>query len=237
MPIGASRLNNLTKYTSYGPSFSGTDANAGNLRLALPFNSVWGLDDVSHLYSGAVNTAACTRSGPSGTSVVISTAVSKFYGSSALGSNTGNAMIYTLPVNVVTGSPFLIEFWALTTQTSNQNNWIWADGYSARELAVGVFNIGGSPGDITVRNGGGRIGGTGTGWNHFAFSEASWWKNGARQGTPDYGASGWTFNQIRVGQQEAGDPNNYQGYMQDFRVYVGTNKYGTASFTPPGQIA
>jgi len=236
MPLGAANHSLNLAGAAAAPAFAGVDANAGTLRLALPFNSTYGLDDVSHLYSNSVNTVPCVRSGPVGTSVSITTANSKYYGSSAVGVRTGNAMIYTLPVNIVTGSAFLIEFWARANTTST-NNWIWGDGYSSREIAVGIFNSGSLPSNITASSGNGRIGGVGTGFNHFAFSNASWWFNGVRRGTCSYGASGWTINQLRVMQQENGDGNNFLGWVNDFRVYIGSNKYGTSNFTPPTQIA
>lgn len=223
--------------TSTTPTFSGTDANASTLRLALPFNSTWGLDDVSHRYSGAVNTAACPRTGPSTGAVTIVTDSSKYYGSSAFGNNAGDALAYTLPVNIVTGNTFLIEFWARVNTTSS-NNWIFGDGYSARELAIGPYNGGSLPTSLSIAVGNGRIGGVGTGWNHYAFSNAYWWFNGVRRGTANWGAAGWSFNYVRVLQQEIGDPNDFRGWCNDFRIYVGSNKYGTlTSFTPPTQIA
>lgn len=222
--------------TSTAPSFAGVDANAGTLRLALPFNSTYGLDDVSHLYSNRVNTSPCVRAGPVSSAVIITTSSSKFYGSSAFGQRGGNAMIYTLPVNLVMSNAFLLEFWARANTTSS-NNWLWADGYSARELAVGPYNGGSLPGALSVNNGNGRIGGVGTAFNHYAFSNGSWWFNGVRRGTPNYGAAGWSFNQLRVMQQENGDGNNFLGWVNDFRLYIGSNKYGTSNFTPPGQLA
>ena len=236
MPLGAANHSLNLAGSAAAPPFAGVDANAGTLRLALPFNSTYGLDDVSHLYSNSVNTVPCVRSGPAGTSVSITTASSKFYGSSAFGVRTGAAMTYTLPVNLRTGQSFLIEFWARANTTST-NNWIWGDGYSARELAVGIFNSGSLPGTLSVANGNGRIGGVGTGWNHFAFSNASWWFNGTRRGNAGYGAAGWNVSQLRVMQQENGDANNFLGWVNDFRVYIGSNKYGTSNFTPPTQIA
>ena len=221
-------------YAAAVPAFAGVDDNAGTLRLAVPFNATYGLDDVSHLYSNRVNTVMTPRAGPSGTSVAITTAESKFYGSSAFGNRTGNALIYTLPVNLNTASTFLLEFWAKTSQTSS-NNWIWADGYSNIELAVGAFNSGSLPTDIGAAGGNGRIGGVGTAWNHYAFSNQYWWFNGTRRGTAGYGDA--SFTGLRIMQQENSDGNNFNGYIQDLRVYIGSNKYGTSStITMPGAM-
>lgn len=220
--------------TSTAPA-SYTDANAQYLRLALPFNSTTGLDDISHLFTNAVNTSATPRSGPTNNAVSITTSESKYYSSSAVGQRTGVALTFTLPVNIVIGSDFCIEFWAKTTFTTNTNNWVWGDGYSSRELALGIYSNGTLPTSLTVWNGNGRIGGVGTGWNHFAFNNGNWYYNGARRGTPSYGTAGWSFNSLRVFQQESGDPNNFVGWMNDFRVYIGTNKY-SSNFTPPTQM-
>ena len=221
--------------TSTAPAFTGVDANAGTLRLAVPFNATYGLDDVSHRYSNRVNTVMTPRSGPTGGAVAITTANSKFYGSSAFGQRTGQALLYTLPVNLNTASTFLLEFWAWTTATTS-NNWIWGDGYSAIEVAVGISAGGSLSGAIGAGGGNGRINTGNSGvWNHFAFSNQYWWFNGTRRGT--FGASNASFNQLRIMQQEVGDPNNFLGYIQDLRVYIGSNKYGTAtSITVPGAM-
>jgi hypothetical protein len=221
---------NDTSLSSLGPY---SDANAAYLRLALPFRTTTGLDDIAYLFTGSPNTAACTRTGPSSGAVVITTADSKYYGSSAFGNNAGDALAYTLPVNIVTGSAFVIEFWAKVNTTSS-NNWIFGDGYSARELAVGPYNGGGLPGALNVASGSGRIGGVGTGWNHYSFSNTHWFFNGTLRGTCNWGASGWSFNLIRVMQQEIGDPNDFRGWVNDFRVYVGATR--AISFTPPTQM-
>jgi hypothetical protein len=208
-----------------------TDANAANLRLAIPFSTTTTTDDVAYLVSGSPNTAKLTPFEAAGGSIVTNNF--KFYNSSYQPATSGIG--YTLPAAINTSSTFLIEFWARTT-SSNTNNWIFSNDYNAaREWTIGL-NIGGSmPTSLTPNAGNGRIGGITSGtWNHFAFSEGSWWFNGTRRGSCNWGGTGFSTLNIWVGRQK--DFTIFDGQINDFRIYIGTNKYGTSNFTVPLSI-
>lgn len=219
--------------TSVGPPTISTrsDSYAANLRLAIPFSTSTTTDDVAYLVSGSPNTAKLTPFEAAGGSITTSTF--KFYNSSYQPATSGIG--YTLPVAINTSSTFLIEFWARTTST-DINNWIFSNDYnSAREWTIGLNISGTMPANLTPNNGNGRIGGVPNGtWNHFAFSEGSWWFNGTRRGSCSWGGTGYSTFNVWVGRQK--DYTIFNGQINDFRIYIGTNKYGTSNFTVPSSI-
>jgi len=208
------------------------DTYASSLRLAIPFSTSTTTDDVAYLVSGSPNTAKLIPIEAAGGTIVTNNF--KFYNSSYQPATSGIG--YTLPVVINTTNTFFIEFWARTTST-NTNNWIFSNDYNtAREWTIGL-NVGGAmPTNLTPNVGNGRIGGITSGtWNHFAFSNANWWFNGVRRGTCNWGGTGYTTANIWVGRQK--DYTIFDGQIQDFRIYIGTNKgVTTGNYTVPLSI-
>jgi predicted subunit of tRNA(5-methylaminomethyl-2-thiouridylate) methyltransferase len=207
------------------------DSFASSLRLAIPFSTNTQRDDVAFRVSGSPNTVMLTPIEAGGGTIVTSTF--KFYNSSYQPAASGIG--YTLPVGINTSNAFFIEFWARTTST-DINNWVFGNLINTREWTIGI-NVGGStPSNLTPNNGNGRIGGISSGaWNHYAFSNANWWLNGVRRGTCNWGGTGYTANTIYVGRQPG--YTIFNGQIQDFRIYIGTNKgVTTGNFTVPLSI-
>ena len=208
------------------------DSFASSLRLAIPFSTNTQRDDVAFRVSGSPNTVILNPFEAGGGTIVTSTF--KFYNSSYQPAVSGIG--YTLPVAINTTNAFFIEFWARTTSTDT-NNWVFSNDYNAgREWTIGI-NVGGStPTNLTPNAGNGRIGGISSGaWNHYAFSNANWWLNGVRRGTCNWGGTGYSTSNIWVGRQK--DYTIFNGQIQDFRIYIGTNKgVTTGNFTVPDSI-
>jgi len=208
-----------------------TDGYASLLRLAIPFSTSTNQDDVAYLVSGSPNTAKLIPFESGGGTITSSTF--KFYNSSYQPATSGIG--YTMPTAINTSTSFLIEFWARTTST-NTNNWIFSNDYNtAREWTIGLNTGGAMPTNLTPNGGNGRSGGISSGsWNHFAFSESSWWFNGVRRGSCNWGGTGYATFNLWVGRQK--DYTIFDGQINDFRIYLGTNKYGTSGFTVPASI-
>jgi hypothetical protein len=218
--------------TSTTPTISTrTDGYSAYLRLAVPFSTTTTQDDVAYLVSGSPNTAKLTPIEAGGGTITSSTF--KFYNSSYQPATSGIG--YTMPTAINTSTSFLIEFWARTTST-NINNWIFSNDYNtAREWTIGLNTGGTMPSNLTPNNGNGRIGGVPSGtWNHYAFSNANWWFNGVRRGSCNWGGAGYTTFNLWLGRQK--DYTIFNGQINDFRIYLGTNKYGTSGFTVPASI-
>ena len=207
------------------------DAYASFLRLALPFSTQSQKDDVAFRVSGSPNGAMLTPFEAAGGTLV---GGSKFYTLCYQPASSGIG--YAMPVVINTSSTFFIEFWAKTTSTDT-NNWVFSNDHgSAREWTIGLNVGGGMPSNITTNVGNGRIGGVPSGsWNHYAFSNANWWFNGTRRGTVNWGGSGYTATNLWIGRQK--DYTIFNGQLQDFRIYLGTNKgVTTGSYSVPLSI-
>jgi hypothetical protein len=238
MPLGAFRLNGLAKSSSSSPTFVlNSDSFADNLQLAMPFNEITGLDDIGHLFTNSSTSQAAVRAGPSNSTYAsIQTAQSKFYGSSyqqAAGGGGTNKLIYSLnDLWQPDAEDFTLEFWANTTRT-NYTSWLLSNNDFGGRMLVGLYVDGSSQYNINL--GDYRIRIT-TGWHHIAIQNNYWWIDGIRRGNvsvPGVGA----MRDFYLGHQKNGDPNDWEGYMNDFRLYVGVNKYGSAySFTVPGPM-
>lgn len=233
--------------TSQGAAETFNDANAAYLKLALPFNSGRLNTDVSHLYPGSSSTQK-TPIQLNGT-FTLTTDNTKFYGSSSIWNGTRH--IYYTGTGLTTAGNFTIEFWA-RTDSANYNNWVVGDGTGSTETAIclstftstsspsGTVRLISSGGTLQAYKAGdgaaGRIGGmTANTWYHFAFTKQYWFVNGVYKGTMTW-ASNHTWSAINIGGQDETYSGGFVGAIQDFKVYVGINKYGTGGFTPPGQI-
>lgn len=248
MPIGAFRLNGLGKSAS-GPSQPYTDPYAEYLWVALPFNSTYQFDDISHLFAGNPRSASQTpRVGISGAPTIATSSSQtggingpKYYGSCYYaGSRTGSRLSYNLPgsgFNFSTGV-WCIEFWAFTSNT-NSLNWIWGADYYNPEQYIAIFK---SSSDSIQTGNEKRIATSTTNWRHWAFvrngtTSGAIFRDGVRVAT-SCGAGNGVIPSMCVGGAEPNDPNHFIGGIQDYRVYLGTTKYSpsSSSITVPGAM-
>ena len=174
----------------------------------------------------------------------ISTAQSKFYGSSILFDGTGDYLTVTPTTDLVfDAGAFTVECWFYANSLSaisyaglmgfhdgvNTNSW----GSYVRSNGVFMY---GSAGTLT---GGGTVS-TNT-WNHYAATRSGntlrVFLNGVQQATATvtgtYVSGGSGF---RVGDDIDVNNPSFNGYINDLRITKGVARY-TANFTPPTQLS
>jgi hypothetical protein len=221
-----------------------------NLVLAMPFNEATGFADVS---------SRNRNPGVYG-NTTISTAQSKYYGSSAYFDGTGDYLAISSSSDFAFGTGnFTIETWWFPTSTTRQAIYhgSWGADYSigidyngaSSNLKLGMWaSSNGSSWNLLNADSGGNGITAGTPvqnqWNHIAFvrngSTFSMYLNGVSVGivTGITAAVDVTASDAQVIGEwwYPGAMNSISGYLQDFRIYKGIAKY-TANFTPPDRIA
>ena len=173
----------------------------------------------------------------------ISTAQSKFYGSSILFDGTGDYLTVTPTTDLVfDAGAFTVEFWFYANSLSATlyasfigfNAGISTSAWGAYVRSNGVFMYG-SAGTLT---GGGTVS-TST-WHHYAATRSGntlrVFLNGVQQAsatvTGNYISGGSEF---RVGDDNDATNPAFNGYINDLRITKGVARY-TANFTPPTQL-
>ncbi len=237
LPKGTSSQEGVLRNTADVVGTGGTYYD--NLVLAMPFNAATGLTDVS---SRNRNPAAYGN-------VAISTAQSKYYGSSAYFDGTSNAGYLTLDDGNLGSGDFTVELWAYLISrnstypcfvsnytTFTTGSFSFFAGHNVNPTKYSIF-LNGSPTGIYSSN---NI--IYNSWVHLAVvrsgSNITIYVNGTSDGT---GTSSATLNGVGskywIGASGDTPPNTYlNGYLQDLRIYKGLAKY-TANFTPPDRIA
>lgn len=211
---------------------AGFDTFFNNVSLLLPMNTSFA--DFSS------NNFAVTAFG----NAQISSAQSKFGGSSAL--FDGNGDYLQLPVNAIqfNADDFTIEFWVYPTRTGFHTcvaNWGCGSNMTI------FFGVGTSEGVQVYLNGTGPYIGGGSiqanQWQHVALvrqgGNLNAYINGLQVDSYNIGntAIDTVVDSIRIGRDTASFDCNtpLEGYMDDLRITTGVARY-TANFTPPGQL-
>ena len=243
LPKGSSNQQGVLRTTEDVIGVGGTYYD--NLVLAMPFNEATGLRDVS---SRNRNPAAYGN-------VAISTAQSKYYGSSAYFDGSGDYLSIAVGLSsdfVLSNYNYTIEFWfnAVSTTGSDTLFSIGNVGSLSGDLVtiefqesgrvhhyVGAIGVGG--GDVACKTNNTITTNT---WNHIAVQRNinTWtmYLNGVAQTTSN--TSSATISKgdnVYIGTSSfdvSGRTSN--AYLQDLRIYKGLAKY-TANFTPPERIA
>jgi hypothetical protein len=207
----------------------------------LPFKNNTSTTALGFDYSGASSSYNATVVG----NAQISTAQSKFGGSSAYFDGTGDYLTLTNK-EYLGADDFTVEFWVNTTQiTGGGRAFIYINGNSTNYAALRFYT------DSSVNQYGLAMSTNGTSWAIATFSAVSAtgdvgvWRHFAicRSGTSVkvYRDGVEIISSTLSGTLMTGDrtwignitANHYlYGYMDDLRVYRGVCKY-TASFTPP----
>ena len=221
------------------------------LVLALPFNSESRFTDTSPKGKGDPAIIGNTD---------ISTAQSKYYGSSAAFDGVGDHLKFAGAGDFQYGAnDFTIEFWWYPTNTARQALYHGSFGadYSigidynstgANKLGIWASSNGSSWNLLNADGGGNGICSTSVtqnAWSHIAYvRNGTTWRlylNGVADCTVS-NLSG-AVDVIATDVQAIGAWWNSEtamsdlyGYLQDFRIYNGVAKY-TSNFTPPNQIA
>ena len=228
LPKGSSSQEGVLRNTADVVGTGGTFYD--NLVLAMPFNAATGLTDVS---SRNRNPAAYGN-------VAISTAQSKYYGSSAIFDGSGDYLTVGTSNDYVFGTgDYTLECWAYFSTLNSENslasthnadaNWTWKVVSNKLRIYTGTTDVDGTS---TITTGS---------WFHFAVSRQSstlrLFVNGINE-TTTTSSNNYTINNIlHIGAQQNNLAGTYiNGYIQDLRIYKGLAKY-TANFTPPERIA
>ena len=218
-----------------------TDANASSLVLAIPMdgtNNGTTFTDESANIRGSGSAKSITRNGDTKTV----TAISKFYGSS--GYFDGNGDTLAVPALGLVSVTFTIEFWVymisapggIIVTTYNLPGGAQAGAFffnrsATNQLLVSdAYGTSVSSSPLNANQ-----------WYHAAMvythsaSRAELFVNGVSQGTASFTISAQASSFFIGG--SPGDNNVgsswFNGYLQDFRVYIGIAKY-TSNFIPFG---
>ena len=222
-----------------------SDAYSANLLLAVPFSSRTGMTDIAWRIRGSGGSAAVTD----GTNTDMNTAQVKWtsspnYVQSVKSTNTSGqqALTYTLPSalpDATAGSnSYVVEGWFYANDATTNANWALSSADANGRWVVGINS--GSAFTFASENNCG----IGTGWHHVAIVLDSgtrrFYTDGIYRGAWDTANTGFTT--LHIAQFSSTDENDYNGWIQDLRVYSGTNRgytgtnSGSANFTLPASI-
>ena len=220
-----------------------SDTYANDVYLALPFDETNQFNDVSP----EINSGSTTATSTQGANSAITMADVLWNGAPSYGKSLENlatsntaSMTYTLSTSIPSASSgtYVIEGWFNADNATTNSNWAISSGDVGGRLLFGINN--GSSFAFGNEN---NIG-IGTGWHHLAIvcdsGTKRFYYDGIYKGA--WLSSNTGFSTIHIGQFNAGDNNDFQGHIQDFRVTIGSNRgytgtgTGTANFTLPGSI-
>lgn len=230
--------------SEWPPSPAG-DPNASNLILAMPFNSGYGIRDVSSKIRGSGSDYGLTN-----ISTSVNTSASKFYGSSLLLGTSASRLATATGIPAFGTNNFTIEGWAFVPTLDpvhtlalfyhhNDTN----AGFSIQLTNSGnaypqtLFCGGGGGGDVNLAS---SYAFPLNAWTHFAVTRSGNTLRIFINGTNYTNIGGsMTNNYTFTGVVNFGNSISTTTYstarFQDFRVYQGIAKY-TSNFTPPGAM-
>tara|TARA_E500000081_G_scaffold155532_2_gene197369 strand:- start:8173 stop:11010 length:2838 start_codon:yes stop_codon:yes gene_type:complete len=199
-----------------------SDSNSSNLKLAVPFDDINGVNDISHTISGTgLSSAATVTQG----TCSVSSGGSKWpwYNNSLINNNTGTSgLTYALPSGFgnAASATYALSVWVRATDATSNNNWALSSGESGGRWLFGI-NTGSSYSFGNENN----IGLGDTEWHHIAIVNNAgthlFYTDGVYKGA--WVSSNTGFSTLHVGQFNGSDNNNFRGNMQDLRVYIGSD--------------
>jgi len=236
LPKGSSNQQGVLRTTEDVIGVGGTHYD--NLVLAMPFNEATGLRDVS----------SRNRNPGAYGNVAISTAQSKYYGSSVgFSSATNDHLVFGESDDWTFGSvgDFSIELWVYPNSNLGTHSCLvtnikdWGTDY---ENAFGL-GISGTTLNWYSSNGNANMNCSisANTWSHVSVirsgSTITLYLNGVSQATTTNNQNFTSKNPLYLGVfLPVQNVRRFDGYLQDLRVYKGIVKY-TANFTPPERIA
>jgi Concanavalin A-like lectin/glucanases superfamily len=227
------------------------DSLASNLRIALPLNTALGTSD----YSATIKGTGSNRVVTAANSAAISATQSKYYGSSLDNGTESQDRYLSIPNSsdlALGTSDFCIEGWFYFTANNigyqslaahsgdsadQQNGWILITETTNQLYFYASDNGGWDVGIATS-----VVPATNT-WHHIAVTRNNsvfrMFFNGVQVGTTTSAANITlpSSREFRLGSYRyiPGYPQSFNGFIQDFRMYIGAAKY-TTNFAPPGPI-
>lgn len=237
--------------TSVSPLVWAAEPLSANLQIALPLNSFFGASD----HSATIRGTGSNRSTTVVNGATISTSQSKFYGSSLDNGTESQDKYISIPnaASLTLGtSDFCVEgWWYPTTNTTGyhvlashsgdsadgQNGWVLT---TETNNTLYFYGSSGSGWSVVL---GGAFTPTINTWHHVAVTRNGttfrMFVNGTQVNTTTTSASIVlpSSREFRLGSYRyiPGYPQSFNGFIQDFRLYIGAAKY-TSNFTPPGSM-
>lgn len=220
-----------------------TDTYASNVYLALPFDSSNELNDVSPSINGSSTQATLTSGANSSvTNAEVYWTSTPDYNKALenIATSGVQSMAYGLSTSIPSSASgtYVIEGWFLADDATTNGNWAISSADSGGRLLLGV-----NSGTGTTFGNENRVG-IGSGWHHLAMvcdsGTKRFYTDGVYKGA--WVSSNTGFSTLHIGQFNAGDNNDFQGHIQDFRVTIGSNRgytgtnSGSANFTLPQSI-
>ncbi len=237
------------------------DSNQANIQLAIPFANISHIPLINSDISSEVNTGytgqVIQTGGESGTRANLVGSQKKwsnlpdylgsvqFDQTGSTGAGGHHALAYEMPTSTgrtgfgnANTSSYTLEVWAKATNGASNNNWALSSSDNGGRWLFGINT------SATITFGQeNNIGLGDTDWHHIAIVN----NNGAKSLYIDssYRGSWYStntgFNVLYVGQFSATGGGNFQGYMQDLRVYDfakynGTSTNAGTNFTVPLSI-
>jgi hypothetical protein len=221
-----------------------TDSNSSSIVLAIPMdgaNNGTTFTDEHATIKGSGSAKSITRNGDTKTS----TAQSKFYGSSGFfdGTNDYLQIGNSTDFNYTTSQSFTFEMW-LYGQNATRNFVVGSTSYNSGTSSYNAgIRVDWSPGtNFVVQVGTGSVVGSNLStntWHHVAYvydaaaQTTKLYINGVQNGSTTTGTQSLTSTgDLLIGVQGSDLILDFQGYIQDFRIYKGVAKY-TSNFNPP----
>ena len=223
-----------------------SDAYASYLLLALPFDYVNQFTDVTPSIKGSGSPASYTD----GINTDMDTGQVKWTSSpdyqksvKSINTTSEQSLTYTLPTalpSALSGSnSYVIEGWFYANNVFNNANWALSSADSGGRWLFGINT------SASITFGGENNIGIGSGaWHHVAIvldgGVKRFYLDGIYKGAWASGNTG--FSVLNLAQFNSSDANDYNGWIQDLRVYSGTNKGYTgtdsssANFTLPSSM-
>ncbi len=225
-----------------------SDSYASSVELAVPFDDAPGglgvIDRSVELNTSVTGSKTVTQGASSSIQGTTYKWTSPDYEGALENDRSGQALTYNLSANGGTSIPasgsgtFVVEGWFNAQNSGTNQNWCLSSADSGGRWLFGI-NSG-----STFSFGGENNIGIGSGWHHLAIvcdgGTKRFYYDGIYKGA--WYSTNTGFSTLHVGQFNAGDGNDYIGFIQDLRVTVGSNRAytgtnsGSANFTLPSSI-
>lgn len=247
--LGGSGASGVAKFSyTFTAGSLRSDSYASSVELAVPFDDAPGglgiIDRSVELNTSVTGSKTVTQGASSTIQGTTYKWTSPDYEGALENDRSGQALTYNLSANGGTSIPasgsgtFVVEGWFNAQNSGTNQNWCLSSADSGGRWLFGI-NSG-----STFSFGGENNIGIGSGWHHLAIvcdgGTKRFYYDGIYKGA--WYSTNTGFSTLHVGQFNAGDGNDYIGFIQDLRVTVGSNRAytgtnsGSANFTLPSSI-
>jgi hypothetical protein len=238
-PVYVGGYANLTPFSGYMSDFrfvNGTALYTSNfVPPSIPLTAVQNTSALNNMTSAGIYDASMMNNMETVGDAKLSTAVTKFGGSSMSFDGTGDWLTVPNSVNLQFGTgDFTVEFWAYVTGGSSYRGFVSKGSASTGwSIIINEFNYWAF--SSTATNYGGSVIVTNNSWTHIAFTRSGTTTKLFVNGTQAYSTTLSTdYNQTNQMVIGAGRDTTIPmtGYIDDLRITKGYARY-TSTFTPP----